>query len=177
MSNIVVLPYDGETLKKILDEALHPPIEDIVWNNYTAWSSLSMSAGTKYDFVCNWATRRLKSFPWHVLKMRDASTNIATFEEILNLKMIVFTVKFIFNPSSSSAWIVTLTPYVNESVPIAFEVVQVPYKAVTSEVSALVTIYTWDETWFDVKNKGVFFKVEATGVGELYDPSIKIYKT
>ena len=68
-------------------------------------------------------------------------------------------------------------PYVNETSPIEFKPVTVNYKSTAAQVSALVTIYIGSETGFDVKNKGVFFKISSTGAGNMYDPSIEIYRT
>lgn len=171
------LPYTGSTLNKILDEQYITPLQDVLGDNYTVGSPLAMLADTEYDFVCNGATRNFQNLPNHVTSLWDTSSNICIPSDLLDTPVLVFTVRFVFDPTVAAAGIVTLNPYVNETVPIKFKPVQVSYKASAAQVSALVTIYLGSDTGFDVKNKGVFFKIESTGAGNMYDPSIEIYRT
>lgn len=172
-----LLPFTGEEVEKVIDGRFHSPIADCVGNDYTVGSPLAMSADTEYSFICNCAVREFEVLPDHITSIWNKTTNIATFQDFLNTPVIVFTIRFKFGPTVAAAGIVTINPYVNETVPIKFKPVSVPYKASLTDVSALVTIYTGIETGFDVKNKGVFFKFESTGAGNMYDPQIEIYRT
>lgn len=171
------LPFTGDQLTKILDEQYKTPIQDVVGDNYTSGVPLAVSAATEYDFECNGNTRNFTNLPDHVTSLWNTSTNICVPSELLDTPVLVFTVRFKFDPTVAAAGTITVNPYVNESVPIKFKPVTVPYKASLTDVSALVTIYLGDDTGFDVKNKGVFFKFESTGAGDMYDPSIEIYRT
>ena len=162
---------------RILDGRLHSPIQDVVGDNYTSGSPLAMSADTEYDFVCNGATRNFKSFPESITNMWNTTTNITELSEVDDTEMIVATVSFTFDPSVSAAGIITLQPYANEDTPIPFKTRIVSYKGNAERVSADVFFYAGSETGFDIKNKGVFFKVESTGAGNLYDTTLEIYRT
>ena len=167
----------GAMLQKVINENEHTPIQDIVGNNYTTSSRLSMTANTEYNFVCNGVVRNNLSLPIHISKLWDTTTNLGVFTDLVNTKMIVATPKFIFAPSTASAGFITVRAYVNETVPIEIDAKVVDYKAVAETVSQLLTFYTGNATGFDVKNKGVFFTVEADQNGELYDTSLVIYQT
>ena len=169
--------FTGNQIDTILDEQYKSPLQDVIGDDYTTSSRLSMVAGTEYSFVCNGNVRNFTNLPDHVTSLWHTTNNICVPSELLDTPVLVFTVRFTFNPTVAAAGIVTLHPYVNETVPVEFKPVNVPYKASEARVSALVTIYLGEETGFDVKNKGVFFKVSTSGAGELYDPNIEIYKT
>jgi|GEM_PF-5256877 len=171
------LPFTITQISQILDEQYKTPLQDVSGDDYTVGSPLAMAADTEYSFACNGNVRNFKNLPSHVTNFWNTSTNICVPSELLDTPILVFTVRFTFNPTVAAAGIITLHPYVNETVPIEFKPVQVAYKATAAQVSALVTIYLGAETGFDVKNKGVFFKVSSTGAGNLYDSSIEIYRT
>ena len=171
------LNMSGDTVYKILDGRMHSPIQDCVGDNYTSGSPLAMTGGTEYDFVCNCNTRNYKCFPDHITTMWDSVNNKATFAEFLNTPEIVANIQFIFAPSVSSSGVLALSLYVNETVPLLMKKYTVPYKATTEKYTILSTFYAGDTTGFDVKNKGVIFKIESTGNGNSYDNAIEIYRT
>lgn len=171
------LPYSAAQIEKILDGRFHSPIQDVVGTNYTTGSRLAMSAATEYDFICNGATRNYMSFPDHITNIWNTSTNIATFPEFMNTVEMVANVSFNFDPTVAAAGVLTLRVYVNETVPLVMKQYTAAYKNADERYTVLATFYTGDDTGFDVKNKGVKFTIEASGAGELYDPSIEIYRT
>ena len=171
------LPFTGAEVQKILDGRYHSPIHDIVGDDWTVGVPLAVSATTEYTFMCNGNTRNFKNLPDHITNIWNTSTGIATFEDFLDTPEMVSNVQFTFDPSVASAGILTLRVYVNETVPLVVKEYTVPYKASTERYTILATFYIGDSTGFDVKNKGVFFTVEATGAGSLYEPSIEIYRT
>ena len=171
------LKFTANQIDQILDEQYKTPLQDVSGDNYTSGSPLAMSADTEYDFVCNGNVRNFTNFPEHVTSLWDTTNDICVPDELLDTPVLVFTVRFKFDPTVAAAGTITVNPYVNETVPIKFKPVTVPYKATLTDVSALVTIYLGEETGFDVKNKGVFFKFEASGAGDMYDSSIEIYRT
>jgi hypothetical protein len=171
------LPFTGAQIQKILDEQYMTPLQDVTGDDYTVGAPLAVSASTEYDFTCNGNIRNFTNLPAHVTSLWNTSTSICLGAELLDTPVLVLTVRFKFDPTVAAAGNITVNPYVNETVPIKFKPVTVPYKATLTAVSALVTIYLGDETGFDVKNKGIFFKFESTGAGEMYDPSIEIYRT
>lgn len=169
--------FTRSEIDKILDGRMHSPIQDCVGDNYTLGLPLAMTANTEYDFVCNCNTRDFSVFPNHITAMWDGVNNKATFVEFLNTPEIVANVQFTFAPSIAAAGVLTLNVYVNETVPLLIKKYTVPYKATTEDYTILATFYAGDATGFDVKNKGVIFKVESTGAGDLYDTAIEIYRT
>ena len=171
------LPFTGDEVKKVLDGRYNSPIQDCVGDNYTVGSPLAMIGGSEYNFVCNGNTSNFKKFPEHITSIWDTATNIATFSEFLDTPEIVANVQFTFNPSSSSSGTITVMAYVNETVPIEIKSVVIPYKATATRSTGLITFYAGDATGFDVKNKGVFFTVESSGDGNLYDVALEIYRT
>lgn len=173
----IQLPFTAEQIIKILDGRLHSPIQDIVGDNYTVGVPLTMAATTEYDFECNGNTRMFEVLPDHITGMWDTTTNIATFDEFENTPEIVANIQFTFDPSVAAAGIITIRSYVNETVPIVMKDVTIPYKATTEKYNTLITFYAGDTTGFDVKNKGVFFTVESSAAGELYNTAIELYRT
>jgi hypothetical protein len=173
----VQLPFTATQITKILDGRLHSPIQDVVGDNWTVGVPLEMTAGVEYDFEVNGNTRNFSILPDHITMIWNTSTNIATFSEFLNTPEIVANVQFTFNPDTAADGQITVRVYVNETSPILIKEVVYPYKAVTESYTALLTFYAGDSTGFDVKNKGVYFTVEATGNGDMYDPAIEIYRT
>jgi len=173
----VQLPFTAATIVKILDGRLHSPIQDIVGDDYTIGDPLVMSATTEYDFECNGNTRTFEVFPDHITGIWNTSTNVATFSEFQNTPEIVANVQFTFDPSAAAAGIITIRSYVNETVPIIMKEVTIPYKALVEKYNTLITFYAGDTTGFDVKNKGVFFTVEVSGAGSLYNTAIELYRT
>lgn len=171
------LQQTGALLQKIINESEHTPIQDVVGDNYTSGSPLAITANTEYTFTCNGNTRNFKSFPSHITNFWNTVTNIGSFSELVDTKMIVATPKFVFSPSTASAGKITVRVYVNDTVPKVLDAKIVDYKAVASKVSQLLTFYTGTEAGYDVKNDGVFFTVEADQNGDLYDTSIIIYRT
>lgn len=162
---------------KVLDGREHSPIHELEGDDYTIDSRFTMSAGVENDFVCNGNIKDYKIMPDHVTKLWETTLNIATFETMMNTPMIVVDVGFIFDPDSSSAGVVTLRVYANETVPVFLKAVTVPYKAVADEMTALITFPAEDTVGRDVKNKGVKFTIESSGAGTGYDPKITIYRT
>lgn len=171
------IPYTTAEFIKIVQGREHSPIQDIVGNDYTDVSRLTVLADTEYDFICNGSIRNFKIFPEHVTNIWDTSTNKATFAELVNTPEIVANVQFNFDPSAASAGILTLKVYVNEDIPLLMKSYTIGYKAVDNRYTILATFYAGDAVGFDVKNKGVCFKIESTANGELYDPAIEIYRT
>ena len=171
------LNMSGTTLTKVLDGRLHSPIQDIVGDNYTIGVPLAMSVDTEYDFECNGNTRMFEVLPDHITEMWNTTTNIATFSEFLNTPEIVANVQFVFDPTIAAAGIITVRSYVNETSPIVMKEVTVPYKALVENYNLLITFYAGDVTGFDVKNKGVYFTVESSGAGDLYNTAIELYRT
>lgn len=172
-----LLPWTGAIVEKILDGRYHNPIHDVSGDDYTVGSPLTVNASTEYSFTCNGNVRNFTEFPSHITSLWNTSTNLFLCPDFLDTPVLVFTVRFKFDPDVAAPGTITVNPYVNETVPVKFKPVNVPYKATITDVSALVTIYLGEETGFDVKNKGVFFKFESTGAGVMYDPSIEIYRT
>jgi len=172
-----ILPWTGAEVQKIIDGRLHSPIQDVVGDNYTVGSPLAVSASTEYDFVSNGNVRNFKVFPDHITNIWDTSTNIATFSGFENTPEIVANVSFMWDPDVAAAGIMTVKVYVNETSPILIKETNIDYKATTGKLTGLLTFYAGDVTGFDVKNKGVSFKIESSAAGNLYDPSIEIYRT
>lgn len=173
----VQLPFTAATITKILDGRLHSPIQDIVGDNYTIGVPLAMSAETEYDFECNGNTRMFEVFPEHITGMWNTSTNMATFSEFENTPEIVANVQFTFDPSVAAAGIITVRSYVDETSPLIMKEVTIPYKGITDNYNTLITFYAGDSAGFDVKNKGVYFTVETSGAGSLYNTAIELYRT
>lgn len=173
----VKLPFTAATITKILDGRLHSPIQDVVGDNYTIGSPLVMAAGTEYDFECNGNTRVFEVLPDHITGIWNTTTNIATFSEFENTPEIVANVQFVFDPTVAAAGIITVRSYVNETSPIVMKEVTVPYKALVENYNLLITFYAGDAVGFDVKNKGVYFTVEASGAGDFYNTAIELYRT
>lgn len=171
------LDLTTDEINKTLNGRYYNPLQDVSGNDYTIGSPLVMSADTEYDFLCNGAIRNFKNFPSHITNIWDTVNHKATFSNFLDTPVMVFTLRFKFDPDVASSGLITINPYVDETVPILFKPVTVPYKATITNVSALVTIYIGDEVGFDVKNKGVDFKITSSGAGIAYDPSIEIYRT
>lgn len=169
--------YNITEIDMLLDGRYHSPIQDLVGNDYTIGSRLSMTADNEYTFLCNGSIRNFKSFPDHITNIWNTSTNIATFPDFMNTVEIVANVSFNFAPSAAAAGILTLTPYVNEDTPIAIKNYTASFKAIDNRYTILATFYTGDDTGFDVKNKGVFFTISSSANGEMYNPSIEIYRT
>lgn len=168
-----VLDFKTLEINRILDGRLHSPIQDCVGDN----TAFAMTAGVEYDFECNCATRDEKILPSHITNMWDGVNNVATFSEFDNTPMIVSTVSFYFAPSAASPGKMTISAYVNEDTPLLIESVTVNFKAVAERTSALLTYYAGDDTGFDVKNKGVIFKVESDTDGTFSQPAILTYRT
>lgn len=174
---VVKSKYTINEIDMILDGRYHSPIQDVVGNDYTTGSRLSMTAEEEYIFTCNGLLRNFKSLPDHIDNIWNTSTSIAVFPDFMNTVEMVANVSFNFNPSVASAGILTLTPYVNEDTPIPIKNYTANFKATDNRYTILATFYTGSDVGFDVKNKGVFFKIHASANGEMYDPSIEIYRT
>jgi len=174
-----LLPFTGDEVCKVIDGRFHSPLQDLAGDDYTSGvgERLEVAASTEYDFTCNGAVRNFIEMPSHIASLWNTSTSLFLAPDFLDTPVIVFTVRFKFDPTVSAAGIMTINPYVNETVPIKFKPVSVPYKGALTDVSALVTIYLGSEIGFAVKSKGVFFRFESTGAGEMYDPQIEIYRT
>lgn len=172
-----LLNYTGDEIAKCLEGSYHNPIQDVVGDNYTSGSPLAMTGGVEYDFVCNGNTREFTSFPSYITNIWNTTTNIATFPDFINTQMMQADISFTFDPSTATAGNIYVKVYVNETVPILISQKSQKYKSTPEPVTITLTFYTGDETGFDVKNKGVFFKVESDANGDLYDTSIKIYRT
>lgn len=171
------LPFTGQEVKRILDARLHSPVQDVVGDNWTSGSPLAVTGGTEYTFQCNGNTRLFSVLPDHITSIWNTSTNIASFSEFDNTPEMVANVQFTFNPTASSSGILTLRVYVNETSPIIMKDYTIPFKGTTEQYTILSTFYAGDFTGFDVKNKGVYFTIESTLDGSLYDPAIEIYRT
>lgn len=166
-----IIPSDA------LAEQIQTPIQDCVGNNYTNASPLVMTANTEYPFVCNGALRNKKYLPPHITNIWNTSLNKATFSTFVNIPEIVSNVQFSFAPSNSQPGNMTVNVYVNESSPILMKSYTVPYKGSAQRYTVVTTFYADSEVGFDVKNKGVIFKITASSGGNLYDTAIEIYKT
>lgn len=171
------LDLTGEQINSTLNGRYYNPIEDIVGDNYSSGSPLSMSASTEYDFVCNGNTRLYQNFPSHITHIWNTSTNIAVFDEFLDTPEMVANVSFYWSPASANAGTIIVDCYVNETVPILIKEAIVNYKATAGKITAIITFYAGDTAGFDVKNKGVFFKITPSSAGDFYDPSLEIYRT
>lgn len=171
------IPFTTADITKVIDGRLHSPIQDCVGDNYTVGSPMALTGGVEADFEVNCNTRNFKILPAHITNMWNELTNIATFSEFENTPEIVANVGFIFDPSVAAAGIITVSVYVNETVPLLIKSTNIDYKSTPERVNALLTFYAGDATDFDVKNKGVIFKVESDANGSLYDTSIELYRT
>jgi hypothetical protein len=164
-------------VEKVLDGRYHSAIQDCVGDDYTIGVPLVMTGGTEYPFTVNCNSRDFKVFPAHITNIWNSTTNIATFSEFLNTPEMVANVSFVFDPAISAAGKITISLYVNETVPILIKETTINYKASPEKVTGILTFYAGDAVGFDVKNKGVFFRVTSDANGDLYDPSIEIYRT
>lgn len=162
---------------RVLDGRLYSPIQDVVGDNYTTSSRLSMTAGVEYPFVCNGNVREFKNFPSHITNIWDKVNNKATFAEFEDTPEMVANVSFIIDPLVSAQGVVTVRVYVDETVALEFKSDNKVFKGSSEKITSLLTFYTGSETGFDVKNKGVKFTVESSANAELFDPSIEIYRT
>lgn len=173
----IILKYDAATIDKILDGRYHSPIEDIAGDNYTEISPLTITGGNTEQYVCNNNIREFSSFPAHVSKMWDTANNKAIFAELLDTPMIVGVPSFIWKPASSTDGKITVGVYVNETSPILIEEQTLNYKGTARRVSPLFTFYIGEDAGFDVKNKGVIYRITPDTTGDLYLPIIKHYRT
>lgn len=171
------LNYSVDEINKILDGRLHSPIEDIVGDDYTSASPLSMTAGTEYRFICNGNLRNFKNFPDHITEIWNSTASLATFSEFLDTPEMVSNIQFDFDPDAAAAGTLTLKIYVNETVPILLKSYTVSYKALADRYTILGTFYIGEEIGFDVKNKGIFYTISSSANGELFDPALEIYRT
>lgn len=171
------LKFPTATIDKLLDEQYQTPIQDCVGNNYTQAAPLNTVANTPYTFEVNGATRNAKFLPAHITNIWDTVNNRATFAEFINVPEIVANVQFTFEPTNAQAGTITLDVYVNEAVPVIMKSYTVSYKAETQRYTVVSTFYASPSVGFDVKTKGVFFRVRTSGAGKLYDTAIEIYKT
>lgn len=171
------LDFTGSDINKIIDGRYHSPIQDCVGDNYPIGTPLAMDASTEYDFECNCNTRDFSVFPDHITNIWNGTTNIATFGEFLNTPEIVANIQFTFDPSIAAAGNLTIRAYVNETTPLIIKDVLIPFKATATKSTALITFYAGDAIGFDVKNKGVYFTIESSASGILYDTAIEIYRT
>lgn len=171
------IPFSTAEVTKIIDGRLHSPIQDCVGDNWTVSSPLALLAETPVVFQCNCNLRNNKILPTHITNIWDGTTNIATFENFLNTPEIVANVNMIIDPSASSEGILTVSAWVNETIPILIKSVNATYKGDTEKITALLTFYAGSEPGFDVKNKGVYFTIESSSGALAYDMSIEIYRT
>lgn len=174
---MTILDLSASEINKVLNGRYHSPIEDCVGDNYTVGSPLAMTAGVEYPFACNASVRDFSVFPAHITKMWDKALNIATFAEFLNTPEIVANLGFIFDPDVAAAGLMTFRVYVNEAAPIEIKSTVDDFKAVVERLNGLLTFYAGSATGFDVKNKGVLFTIESSADGNMYDPSIELYRT
>lgn len=171
------LNFTTDEVNKTIDGRLNSPVQDVVGDNYPSGSPLAMSADTEYTFACNGNDRNFPNFPAHITNMWDTTNNKTALSEFQDTPQIVCSVQFTFAPNVAAAGEITIQPYVDETSPIPFKAVTVPYKKDASRVNGLVTFYAGSEAGFDIKNKGVYFKIKASGAGSAYDMAIELYRT
>ena len=171
------LKFSVDELNKITDGRLHSPIQDVVGADYSSVAKLAVSADTEYLFECDGSIRNFKVLPDHITNMWNIIDSKATFEDFLNTPEIVANIQFKFDPTSASGGLVSVHAYINEPVPVLIKTVTVPFKGEETNVQALLTFYTGEESGYDLKNKGVIFKFESTLAGQYWDPKIEIYRT
>lgn len=174
---MTTLDFSASDINKVLNGRYHSPIQDVVGDNYVTGSRLTMVASTEYPFVCNGAVRNAKVLPAHITNIWDTTLNKATFPDFLNTPEIVANLGFEFDPAVAAAGLMTIRVYVNETVPILIKSITDDFKAIPERLNGLLTFYAGAETGFDVKNKGVIFTIESSANGEMYDPSIELYRT
>jgi len=173
----IQLDFSADEINKTIGGRLYSPIQDVVGTDYTVGIPLTMTGGSEYPFACNGVTRNFKNLPSHITNMWDTVSNKTVLNEFLDTPEIVANLSFMIDPAASKEGIVTISAYVNETVPLLIKSINVHFKGDIEKLTGLLTFYTGSETGFDIKNKGVIFTVESSLGAEIYDTSIEIYRT
>ena len=172
----IQLDFSADEINKTIGGRLYSPIQDVVGNNYTSAATLQLLPNTSLSFLCNGAIRNFKNLPSHITNMWDTVNNKVVLNEFQDTPAIGTNLSFMIDPATSAEGIVTISAYVDETVPLLIKSTNVHFKGDVEKLTGSIKFYAGSETGFDVKNKGVIFTLESNVGAEVYDTSIEIIR-
>lgn len=177
------IKFTTAEVEQILDGRMHSFVQDVADNAHTSGSPQAITAETEYLFTNNALGRNVAVAPTYISSRWDAANSKVAFPDEHNTPTYVADIAMSFNPSVSSQGLATLRVYIDTSGARNFATDPLirsyvtDYKGIAESMSTIATWYLGEETGYDAKNDGVYFTVEFSTAGDLYNKNLVVYRT
>ena len=172
-----ILKYTTEEVENILDGRYNSFRQDIVDSLHTSGSPQSLLAATEYRITNDALSRNNVVSPAYITDRWDATNNKIALATELDSPVYEVDISFTFSPAVAAEGEVITRIYIDDTVPKLIKTATAKYKQTTSIDDILMAFYLGTETGYDAKNDGVYFTIEFSGAGDLYDKSLTIFRT
>lgn len=172
------MAYTKTQVDNMIDRMLNPFKQDIADSNHTSGSPQAITANTPVRLTIDALARNVVTAPSYMTDRWDAVNNKMTAATEVDSPVYVGDISFRFTPAAAAEGTVKLTLYIDDTVPKLIRTYTSSYKGPADEpLNILATWYWGSETGYDAKNDGIYFEVEFTTNGSLYEKGAVIYMT
>lgn len=177
------LSFTTAEIEKVLDGRYNTFRQAILDGQYTLASPRALLASTEVVLTNNAALTNSVTSPTYITSRWSTSNSKISMPEELDNPTYVNDLTFTFDPTSASAGEGTIRLYIDESGTRNFATDPLirsypfDFKAAPEPVSVISTWFFGEDVGFDAKNNGVYFTVEVSLAGDLYETFFSIYRT
>lgn len=172
------MAYTKTQVDNMLDRNINPFRQDVVDGTHTAGSPQSIVANTPVRFSIDGSVRNSVKGPDYFTDRWDTVNSKMTAVTEYDGPVYVADLSWVFNPSSASTGNVTVTVWIDDTVPKLIGTTTKSFKGPSASADGAVLTWYWGtEVGYDAKNDGIYFEIEFDDSGSLYDKSAVIYNT
>ena len=171
------IKFTTAEVEQILDGRMNSFRQDIVDSLHTVGSPQEVLANTEYRITNDALTRNSVVSPTYITDRWDATNNKIALATELDSPVYEVDFAFTFNPTVAAEGTVITRIYIDDASPKLIKTAIAKYKQTTALDDILMTFYLGTEAGYDAKNDGVYFTIEFSGAGKLYDKSLTIFRT
>lgn len=171
------LKFTTAQVEKILDGRLYSFRQDLADSVHTVGSPQPILSLTEYRITNDGLIRNDLVNPAYIVEDWDTVNNKFALPSEIDSPTYVVDMSFTFAPSVGSAGEMITRIYIDDTVPKLIKTARTNYTGTTAIDDVLMTWYLGEEAGFDAKNDGVYFTIEFSASGSLYDKSMSIFRT
>lgn len=159
----------------MLDRCRNPFKQDLADSTHTVGSPQAITADTPVRFAVDGGTRNVVTSPTYFTDRWDTTNNKMTAVTEYDSPIYKASLSFIFDPTSASSGIFTVTTWIDDATPKKISSYVGTFKGPAAAAERIAVEWYWgEEVGYDAKNDGIYFEIEFSDSGSLYDKTLLI---
>lgn len=169
------LPYTGATIRNILGKATNPFKQDIQDGTYTTSNRYALVAGVPRRFKLDGTLRNVIQNPAYMTNSYDGVTD--TFKATTEMDSPFYggDLSWKWDPTSANPCDIVIRIWINDAVPKLIKSYHQTAVSTLETYNQPITWYWGTETGYDAKNDGIYFEIESSIGGEVYDMAASFF--